>query len=692
MIAALMAENAALQGRLESLLESLPDPYLTLRPLPDGAGGFADFVAVEANGEACRRLGLATEGIAGLTLAQIFPSAAVDSLRQWCSTVARTGESLAVDDAPVLDAEGHDHRWFDVRVGPLDDDICMFWRDVTERHQTVVRLAAAEADYRLLADTATDVIFRTGPSRTIEWASPSVTEMLGWQVADVLGRRVSELMHPVDLAGLADQMRVLREAGKTDGRFHARFRTAGGGWRWVSGAGRAVLDEHGNIVGGVDTLRDMQTEHDARVALEASDAHFRLLAENTTDVVIQLTGDGRVAWVSPSVERVLGWPTRQVVGRSSFDLLHPDDRSALTDLLADPDRSTTAHVSTIRVRHQAGTYLWMEAATQHVAGTPTSPASLVSRLRDVDAQHRAFRDLASSERRFRTAMDSAPIGMAVENMSGGLTEVNPALCTMLGHSAQWLLSHPLLEVVHRDDEMTYRELRTRAHDASVTSAMRELRLLAADGRIVLVQLALGVIRGENDLPTSFVWQIVDVTDARRAQEQLEFLAAHDSLTNVKNRRALMDDMRACVPVRPGSESTVAVLYADIDGLKPVNDQVGHAAGDALILAVANRFSRALERREAIIGRLGGDEFVALLVGVSGVDEAAADAERVRQLIAEPLEIEGRVVNPGVSIGVACAEPDDGPEDLLRRADSALLRAKQAGGGLVVVDEAAVTRH
>lgn len=685
------AAGAAASASVSLAFDALPDPFLLLSPLRDESGGITDFTVVVANGHAWRSLGLAAPDGVGLTLAHLLPAAMLEQVRDWCSAVARSGEPLAVDDVPATAADGTACGWFDVRVTAATDAVGLSWRDVSDRHHAVEQLASSEAEYRLLADSATDVIIRTGLSRTIEWVSPSVTEVLGWRSEDLLGHTVAEFMHPGDLARLAQLMRELRDSGEPGGRFQSRFRTATGGWRWVSGAGRALRDESGRIVGGIDTLRDVQTEHDAEVALEASDAHFRLLAENTTDVVVQLTSDGRVAWASPSVERVLGWSIGQVVGRSSFDLLHPDDRSALTSLLANPDRSTSANGYAIRVRRSNGSYLWMEAATQHVPAAATSPASLVSRLRDIDAQRRAFSDLARSERRFRTAMDSAPIGMAVESMNGRLTELNSALCTMLGHSAQWLLSHPLLEVVHREDEWTYRELRARAYDAGVASAMQELRLQAADGRLLLVQLALGVMRDEMDLPTSFVWQILDVTETRRAQDQLEFLAAHDPLTNVKNRRALMDDMSACLPGRGGTESVVAVLYADIDGLKPVNDQLGHAAGDALIKAVASRFDRALGQHEATIGRLGGDEFVALLVGLSGLEEAAAVAERVRSVISEPLDIEGTLVNPAVSIGVACAGPDDGPDDLLRRADSALLRAKKSGGGQVEVAQAAVNR-
>ncbi|MDQ1246752.1 MAG: hypothetical protein QG597_1120, partial [Actinomycetota bacterium] len=610
----------------------------------------------------------------------------------WCRDVVASGDPRTISDeqfSPAACAEAADTAatgaWFDVHVAPVLDEISLTWRDVSDRRSALGHLADVEAEFQLLVDNASDVILRTGPSRMIEWASPSVTDVLGWRVEDMVGHRLPEFMHPGDFARLIEQMRAMRDSGEQGGRFESRFRTATGGWRWVSGAGKALFDADGNAIGGIDTLRDVQAEHDASAALAASDAHFRLLAENTSDVVVQLTLDGRVAWISPSVHRVLGWLPERILGRSGFDLMHPDDGEVLTALLRDPTQTATAKQHSIRVRRPEGTYLWMEASTQHVPGGPHSPESLISRLHNVDVQRRAFHDLSRSEMRFRTAMDSAPIGMAVGDVVGGLTEVNPALCAMLGRSGPWLMTHPFREVVHRDDEDVYRAMREAAFDVRVESVVRELRLEAPDGRVLRVQVALGVVRDDVGEPTSLVWQIVDVTQTRHAQDLLEFLAAHDPLTDVKNRRALMGTLTDRLLTESGAAAQVAVLYADIDGLKPVNDRLGHAAGDSLIIEVARRFSRVLGPDDTI-GRLGGDEFVALLSGVSGIDEALAAAEHVRLAVAEPLDIDDVVINPAVSLGVACAAPGESAESLLRRADTALYRAKRAGGNLVAADD------
>ena len=119
---------------------------------------------------------------------------------------------------------------------------------------------------------------RSGVGGGIEWVSPSVTEVLGWQREQLLGRRLSDVMHPDDRASVLQAQRAILASGGSEGRTEARFETADGGWRWMSVHGRAIHDSAGAPIGGIDSLRDIQDEHDARAALMRSEQHYRTLA------------------------------------------------------------------------------------------------------------------------------------------------------------------------------------------------------------------------------------------------------------------------------------------------------------------------------------------------------------------------------------------------------------------------------
>jgi diguanylate cyclase (GGDEF)-like protein len=163
------------------------------------------------------------------------------------------------------------------------------------------------------------------------------------------------------------------------------------------------------------------------------------------------------------------------------------------------------------------------------------------------------------------------------------------------------------------------------------------------------------------------------------------MATHDPLTQLLNRRELLARMSMVLAHAPRGGSQLAVLFADLDGLKEVNDTFGHAVGDELIIEVARRLS-CLVRDEDLAARIGGDEFVIVLPSVTGESGARAVATKVQESIAQPLLVDGYPVSVGISIGIAMATAGEDPQAVLRHADSALYLAKRSGRNRVEVFE------
>ena len=162
----------------------------------------------------------------------------------------------------------------------------------------------------------------------------------------------------------------------------------------------------------------------------------------------------------------------------------------------------------------------------------------------------------------------------------------------------------------------------------------------------------------------------DITHRIRLEDRIKHLALHDGLTDLPNRVLLRDRLeQALAAAQPGE--SVSVLYLDLDRFKQVNDTLGHAAGDALLIAVAARI-RSCVRKTDTVARIGGDEFIVVQVSTDPLNEAALLAERFVETISAPYEILGHQVHVGVSIGIAIAPRDGtGKEQLLHHADLAL---------------------
>lgn len=270
-------------------LAAMLDPHVILRPVFDESGAVVDLEYASANDPAGDYLHRDPSDLLGRRFTELSHGTEVDTVVGWFTRVLDSGEPLALDDFRLERSDGQ-VRWLDIRAVRVVDCVSFTWRDVTDRHAAVTEIAEREAAYRLLADNATDVILRSSMRGGIEWVSPSVTEMLGWHPGQVVGRTVGSLMHPDDLDRVrADQKAIIAQGG-TEGRVTVRFATADGGWRWMSDHGRAILDDAGQFVGGIDSLRDVEAEHRAAEALAEREQRALAASERAEQAERELRG------------------------------------------------------------------------------------------------------------------------------------------------------------------------------------------------------------------------------------------------------------------------------------------------------------------------------------------------------------------------------------------------------------------
>lgn len=296
---------------------------------------------------------------------------------------------------------------------------------------------------------------------------------------------------------------------------------------------------------------------------------------------------------------------------------------------------------------------------------------------------------------YRAVMDRQTI-IVLTDRSGTITEVNEALCRISGYSRQQLVgqTHRLLNSGHHPKSFFVEMWRTIGRGDTWRG---EICNRTKDGRLYWVDSTIGPMRDARGEIVGYIAVRVDITEKKRAEDDLRAAAYTDKLTGLANRAYLCDRLQAMID-REEPGRAFAVLYLDFDRFKHINDTLGHGTGDAVIREIATRL-RSVEGRggspaapsvERVAGRLGGDEFVVLVDGLSSPAEAGVVVERLLEAFAAPFYPRGHELFLTVSIGIADGDATaTDAEELLRRADIAMFEAKLSGRGRSVRFEASM---
>ncbi|HEX6184827.1 MAG TPA: diguanylate cyclase, partial [Pyrinomonadaceae bacterium] len=248
--------------------------------------------------------------------------------------------------------------------------------------------------------------------------------------------------------------------------------------------------------------------------------------------------------------------------------------------------------------------------------------------------------LRASEERFRSAFDNATIGMAVVSLQGRWLQVNRSLCDIVGYGESELLESDVQRVTHRDDLVALDEQMLRFTAGTVSSHQTEVRYCHKSGKEVWAHTGMSLVRDGEARPLHLIFQIQDITDRKRAEEQLLHDAFHDALTGLPNRALFMDHVKMAIQrSRRSGDRLFAALFLDLDRFKIINDSLGHMVGDQLLVGIAHRLEMCLRPGDTV-ARLGGDEFTILLEDLSTTDDAIDVALRVQEAVTQPFNIGG----------------------------------------------------
>jgi diguanylate cyclase (GGDEF)-like protein/PAS domain S-box-containing protein len=387
--------------------------------------------------------------------------------------------------------------------------------------------------------------------------------------------------------------------------------------------------------------------------------------------------DGSCMFVNERWCELTGLTFEEALGDGWSAALHPDDREAVSDEWAAASAEERDSVVEYRFLRPDGSVAWVKGYASAVYGTE-GLLGWVGSCIELTEYRDAMRALESERETFRAAFDDAPIGMALVSPSGRFLRVNAALGKIVGRGADELRRLTFQDITHPDDLDADIGLVEQLLDGEIPSYRLEKRYLRPSGSAQWVAISVSLIRREDGDPLHFVVHVEDIHERKLAERRLRRQADYDSLTGLLNRRRLLEELELRIEQVGRGLAAADLILLDLDNFKNVNDSLGHAAGDRVLIGVGRAFRQRLRKFDAV-GRLGGDEFC--VVAETGGEEGEGDliaGDLIAAIRTCALDIELPEAELTGSAGVVTITPGATVEAVLEAADRALYRAKQSG--------------
>jgi len=419
---------------------------------------------------------------------------------------------------------------------------------------------------------------------------------------------------------------------------------------------------------------------------QGADRLYRALVETSTDVIVLIGVDGRIRFINEACREVLGFGPEEMMGghvrnfNANREL--PGSDVAFERILGGESRSRRR----MTARRKDGTAVELMFNASPLRSDDGRVIGVVVIATDISDLIATQELLEEAEGRYRTLVEQLPAVsyIAEPGAKGTWQYVSPQLERMLGFSQEEWTADPTLWArrIHPEDRDRVLEEEERDSILGVPLAS-EYRMITKDGRVIWVRDE-GVLRAERGERVHYEGMLTNVTERKSFESQLQFLADHDPLTGLFNRRRFVQELDLEIKLMRRDGHPSSLLMLDVDGLKQVNDAMGHQAGDALVRQTAEVLRDRLRGTDSV-GRLGGDEFAVLLRG-SRVNEAAAVAQvlldrfRGREQVAS-----AEPIGPTISIGLTSLRRNfTGADEAIGAADRAMYEAKRTGGDRVAM--------
>lgn len=540
-----------------------------------------------------------------------------------------------------------------------------------ERHKQIEeRLRASEEEKTLVINSISESVLFHDRELRVRWANRAAAESVGSSLDSLVGRNCyqtwNERNSPCENCPVVKAM----ETGEVQqGEIMTPDQRV-----WLV-TGTPVKGDTGKLLGSVERVMEITERKRAEEDRWQREEQFRAFVETTDEWIWAIDLEGNHTFCNPAVETILGYSPQNFVGKDSLRHLHEEDRPRFEEMLKEKIAKKGGWSGYVfRWRHKNGSYRYLESTAVPILDQQGRLLGFRGADRNISERKHAEEALRENEARFRSLVETTSDWIWEVDAQVAYTYASPKVMDLLGYEPHEVIGKKPFDFMPSEEARRVASLVAPILAAARPFVGIENINLHKDGRLVYLETsgvpildAEGRLQGYRGIDR-------DITERKRADERLRYLSAHDVLTGIFNRLFFEEEMSRLDHSR---QFPISIIIADVDGLKAINDRLGHPVGDELLRRTALVLKETF-RAEEIVARVGGDEFAVLLPHIDGT-AAEVSLHRIRnKLLAHNAAHAGPSL--GISLGAATAETPGLLAEALKRADERMYREKMAHKG------------
>ena len=549
-------------------------------------------------------------------------------------------------------------------------------------------LQESEERYRALFDRSLDLVYIFDFEGRFIDANAAALNRLGYTKEEIHSINFTSLLSEDQLPIAFKSLQEIRETGIQKNPTELRLRHKNDSDVYVESQGSIIIS-NGAPVAIQAIARDITERKQAEEELRRSEEKYRNIIENMQDGYFELDLAGNFTFVNDAECRNIGYSKEELIGMNNRRYQDETAAQKMYQLFSRVYKTgEPVKASDVEIIRRDGTKGFNEISTSLIRDAEGKPIGFRGISRDITERKQMEENIRQSEERYRSIIEEMGEWYFETDLAGNITFFNDILSDVLGYSQKELTGLNFRSFIKKEESESVYRIFNQVYKTGKPSKNYHYDFFKADGTITFAEFSVFPKRDKEGKVCGFRGVGQDITERKRAEEKIQYMATHDALTGLPNRLMFSQLLNHVIQAARRYKRQFAVLFIDLDRFKTINDTLGHDAGDQLLQEIGARLKQTLrasdviarlEVDEGVVARLGGDEFVILIEEVNDLSQLKTVSHRILSAVIKPMIIMGEECRITASIGISIFPKDaEDEQSLMKNADIAMYFAKEEG--------------